>query len=251
MESTYKDHQSAYKVAEIYGVNHKTVYALMEHYGIKQEIGSQGARKVNLNHDYFEVIDTPEKAYWLGFIMADGCIYKGADKYSLRLQINLKSSDIEHLEKFQRAINSSYKIQVKKVGNSETCILKINSTKFCKDLIKHGVTERKSIVCQYPKIPEELNIHFIRGYFDGDGCICIGKNPTFSIVGTYEFLIEVQDVLIKECGLNKTKFGKRREETDIFTLLYCGRNNVKKIRDWMYLDARMYIERKFDKFYLI
>ena len=242
MESTYKDHQSAYKVAEIYGVNHKTVYALMEHYGIKQEIGSQGARKVNLNHDYFEVIDTPEKAYWLGFIMADGCIYKGADKYSLRLQINLKSSDIEHLEKFQRAINSSYKIQVKKVGNSETCILKINSTKFCKDLIKHGVTERKSIVCQYPKIPEELNIHFIRGYFDGDGSFSKAKHGLkFNIVGGEDMLLKLQCLLPTEVQIYAIR------NSDIKSLETAKQESVQIIAKWLYESSNeeIRLERKY------
>ena len=124
-----------------------------------------------------------------------------------------------------------------------------------KKLSELGVVQRKTFNIVFPQwLDKELYRHFIRGYFDGDGCIYIGencKNPTFSIVGTYEFLTDVQNILIEECCLNKTKFDKRFKESEIFTLRYCGRNNTKKIRDWMYLDATIYIERKFDKYYLI
>ena len=130
----YNEHKNIRKIAEILEVNHKTISIWMKKHGIKT-IGSQGARKNNLNHDFFESIDSEEKAYWLGFIMADGCVYKGSDGSSLRLQINLKGSDVEHLQKFQNAIGSSYKIQTKMIKTSNVCILKVNSTKMCQDLI--------------------------------------------------------------------------------------------------------------------
>ena len=170
LEELYSQHKSTYKVAEVFGVNHKTIAAWMKKHKI-QTVGSQGARKNNLNHDYFQNIDTEEKAYWLGFIMADGCVYKGSDASSYRLQINLKGSDKEHLDKLQKSINSSYKIQEKKVKNSDVCLLKVNSTKMCQDLMALNVTPRKSMLCQMPSLEEHLEKHFIRGYFDGDGCL--------------------------------------------------------------------------------
>ena len=68
----------------------------------------------NDNHSYkanyriFENIDTPEKAYWLGFIAADGCVYVREKNATIRIAI--KSSDKEHLEKFKKFMESDVKI---------------------------------------------------------------------------------------------------------------------------------------------
>ena len=168
----YINKELSYKeIAKIFNVNEKTIKINAKKYGLTSKIGSQGARKHKFNERYFENIDSEEKAYWLGFIAADGCVYK--NKQSYRLQINLKGSDIDHLKKFQKAICSDYKITEKKVGKaqSNTCQLKINSTKMCNDLIKNNIIERKSIIFEPPILNKNLMSHFIRGYFDGDGWI--------------------------------------------------------------------------------
>ena len=121
-----------------------------------------------LNKNYFKNIDTEEKAYWLGFIAADGCVYK-MSKNAYRLQINLSAVDIGHLELFNDCIESDYIITQKKVNNSDTCILKISSKEFTDNLINLGITPNKSLIVQMPNISQDLIRHFIRGYFDGDG----------------------------------------------------------------------------------
>ena len=80
-----------------------------------------GKRKYNCNYDYFKIIDTPEKAYWLGFIMADGCVMISKRIRKLKtyetiqqryfLKIALSSVDTQHLEKFNQCINSSYPVK--------------------------------------------------------------------------------------------------------------------------------------------
>lgn len=205
---------------------------------------SQNARKHKFNENYFEQIDNNEKAYWFGFLMADGCVYKGSDKHSYRLQINLKASDIEQLEAFQRAIESNYSIQIKSLKNSDAAILKINSTKMCMDLINHGLTERKSLVCKFPDINEKYISSFILGYFDGDGCIT-NKNKnrwTFGIVGGEEMLRSIQSKLPVETYIYKIK------HSEAVSLETSSHKNIYQLFKWLYNDASIFLQRKYNKF---
>lgn len=233
----YAQTKSVYKMAEHFGVSNQTVTRAMDFHGIKRS--NNGNRKHHFNDRYFDVIDSQDKAYWLGFIMADGCVYKGTgDTY--RLQINLKADDAPHLNKFQQAIGSDYKVSIKEVGGSKVAQLKVNSTVMCLDLIKHGVTERKSLVCQLPSIDESLMSHYIRGYFDGDGCISFTVNDrmrkSFSIVGGEKMLKAINKYL--QISLRQVE-GKSVHE--IYT------HDSKKITDifeYLYKDAYVYLTRK-------
>ena len=142
------------EIANELGVNYKTLLRYTKKYDLKSGVGTQGARKHKFNEEYFRDIDSEEKAYWLGFIAADGCVYKNSNAW--RLQINLKGSDVEHLERLQQAIKSNYKIAEKLVGTSEVCQLKINSKIMCEDLMNQGIIERKSLVVQMPEMDSDL-----------------------------------------------------------------------------------------------
>lgn len=245
LEEKYAEMNSMNKLAKYYGVNVKTVTSLMNYYNIKRNVDSQGARKHFYDESYFETINTEDKAYWLGFIMADGCVYRGSDKHSHRLQINLATKDKNTLEKFQKCINSSYKIQDKIIQQKyEVSLLKINSTKMCLDLISHGVTERKSLRCCFPtSVPNHLISHFIRGYFDGDGCISISNNkPTFNIVGGKEMLVELQK------RLHKTNLYILKQRSHIATLEAGSDEAMILIYHYLYDDANIYMQRKKDIF---
>lgn len=260
----YINKELSYKeIAKIFNVNEKTIKINAKKYGLTSKIGSQGARKHKFNERYFENIDSEEKAYWLGFIAADGCVYK--NKQSYRLQINLKGSDIDHLKKFQKAICSDYKITEKKVGKaqSNTCQLKINSTKMCNDLIKNNIIERKSIIFEPPILNKNLMNHFIRGYFDGDGCICVYKvkfirnnhkyintKCCINIVGTEQFLTELKKILENNNIKCNSKLYKRHKErfNNIRTLMISGKQNCKSFYKFAYKDSNVFLLRKYEKF---
>lgn len=247
LKELYEAHKSYDKVAEILGCNYKTVARWMKKFDIAN-VGTQGARKRNLNHDYFEEINTEEKAYWLGFLYADGCVYRGSGSYSYRLQINLQARDRIILEKFQSAIESNYKIQEKKVNNADCVLLKVNSTKMCEDLMNLGVVPRKSLICTFPKLRSDLIPHFIRGYFDGDGCITRTESRGkwgINICGNQAFLTSMQNIF---------------KENDILVNIYDNNHSVaktletgshvmiSKLYDFLYKNATVYLERKYEKF---
>ena len=227
-------------------VSANTISRYAKKYELKSKIGSQGARTNNLNHNFFKIIDSEEKAYWLGFIAADGCVYKGSDPNSLRLQINLKGSDKTHLDKFQKSIKSSYKIQEKTLKKSDVCLLKVNSTKMCNDLINNNIVERKSIIFEAPELKPELINHFIRGYWDGDGWIKEGKGTNrFNIgfVAGQNMIDYLDENLPTHLSVYKLKCND-----NVLSMESGKHSTIQDMYHYLYKDATIYLDRKKDKF---
>lgn len=241
LQKIYNEEGSILKTAIRLKVNEKTIAVWMKKFDIKNK-GTKGAKKHFFNENIFEEIDSEEKAYWFGFIMADGCIY--SNKESKRLQINLSSKDINHLNKFQIFLNSDYKIQTKVIKNTEASLLKINSTKLCKDLINKGILERKSLINKYPKnvIPDKYFLDFLRGYFDGDGCLSKNKKSSIKILGTKEFLESIQFILLNNFQIETSLYKNK----NIFSLEILRNECKKDFLNLIYINANIYLERKYD-----
>ena len=207
---------------------------------------AQGLRKYSCNDSYFENIDTPDKAYWMGFIAADGCL-TGTDNRKL-LVISLGKLDEKHLEKFLEAIESNHIVyQFRKVNQ---CGITVNSPKMYSDLLSHGITPRKSKTLKYPTgLPTEFNRDFIRGYFDGDGSFTtrmVSLIPRFSLYsGSKPVLESVLKVLDDDLSFSfPYKVTKNR---DNYTIDIGAKKNVMKIYNYFYNDRNTYLTRKKDK----
>lgn len=209
-------------------------------------------RKYTLDEEYFKNINTEHKAYWLGLLIADGCNSRGR---VTRLSLNKK--DIHILESMKKDLSSNQEIVF---GKHNMAILNINSRKLTKSLEKFGFVENKTYKTFLPNIPYDLYRHFIRGYFDGDGCItysvCKSYNKkktkvrnnyvaNFTLAGTETILHEVQKIFISEIGLNKTKMIKTR---GVSVLAYGGHNNINAIYNFLYENSTIYLKRKKNKF---
>lgn len=249
LESYINKGKSVKDIAKILEKSTSTIFRYMKKYKLKSSINSQGARKQRFNEDYFELIDTEEKAYWLGFIAADGCVYTESSG-SHRLQINLKGSDIKHLNKFQEAIGSNYKIVEKIVKTSPVCQLKVNSKKLCNDLRKLNIIERKSIIFNPPIIREDLKRHFVRGYWDGDGWIKETKRSNqngcrynIGIVGGLNAMNYFKDILPIEFNIYKLKYND-----NVVSLEASSKNTIIEMYDYLYKNATVYLDRKKDKY---
>lgn len=191
-------------------------------------------KKYNVNANYFKYF-TYDMSYILGFIYADGCIYKN-NKNSKKL--NISSQDKEILEKIKIKLNSNHKLY--KSGN---CYNLVISNKFIyDDLIKIGITERKSLTTKFPNIPNKYINSFIRGYFDGDGSIFLSKTdyPTISFVGTKPFLFGI----VKHLGVNQYSINKK-VNSPVYDLRYRG-NTTKSIINKLYNDSGIHLSRKYN-----
>jgi DNA-binding transcriptional regulator WhiA len=116
--------------------------------------------------DIFHVIDTEDKAYWLGFLYADGYI----SKYN-QIEVSLSLEDIDHLKKLKKFVNTNTNI----ITDKYRCRLLFCSKEMVSDLAILGCVNNKSLILTFPteeQVPQNLLNHFLRGYVDGDGCLC-------------------------------------------------------------------------------
>jgi len=215
-------------IAKERGVDRSTIYNWMRSDRLNHQ-------KLKFNHDFFEKIDCEEKAYWLGFIMADGCV---SVTQQPKLVVALNKKDKSHLEKWHKAIQSCRKINCWR----DTVISAHYSTKMCNDLIALGCIPRKSLKLHFPLLREDLTRHFVRGYFDGDGCISYhGKSQKtphirFTVIGTKSFLNTLQKILQTSNKLSKV--GRT------YSLAVNGNKKPSAIFEWMYDDATIFLDRK-------
>ena len=173
----YQNCKSIRQIEQDYGVTRYSVAKYLEEQNIKTTKGNHHRKYIH-QFDYFEIIDTEEKAYWLGFMFADGYIVDYSNRYGEdKFGITLHSDDIETLEKFRESIKSTNPItDVSSNGRSLRRII-MSSQKTVDDLISHGCVKQKSLILKPPiNVPDDLIQHFIRGFFDGDGSICWNKS---------------------------------------------------------------------------
>lgn len=197
----------------------------------------------NFNDNYFETIDTEDKAYFLGLLFADGNIYVKRN----RVQITLANEDAYILQTFANCIGYKGKMYIDREKYSK---LILPSKKMCEDLTNLGCTPNKSLTLQFPtEVPEELMHHFIRGCFDGDGHISKDKklvNPYYhiNITSSEDFIKSLRDKLI-ENGIVPAGTYKRYKykEVSAHTMMVKSKS-AKVFLDYLYKDATIFLTRK-------
>lgn len=231
-----------------YGVTRGSISNLIKH---SNNIVNIRRKRYNVDHTYFDVINTQEKAYFLGLLYADGC---NDDKKS-RIIITLVESDKEILEKLKlelQAENLLYFHKTKNYKHQNTYRLEISNIYICKQLTKLGCYPRKSLTLKFPtekQVPSHLIRHFVRGYFDGDGSIIYPQDYkiTVSIVSSKYFTKQFIKVVSKILNISIREY--RIKENEITkTIKIRGRLQVSKFLDWIYKDADVYIQRKYLKY---
>lgn len=230
-----------------YNVSYKVILSRLKEAGIKLRSASESARKYEINHSYFKSINNKKKAYILGFLFADG--YNHQDKKSIVLQLSYPDEYILSLIGKEIYLNNDFYLAERFHPDHKTQYsLRIYSEQLSKDLANLGCIQKKSLVLKFPtNLHEKYYSHFLRGYFDGDGCISIGKrNQQVTFLGTLDFLNKIQEILIKECKLNKVKPFKRN---NIYSICYGGRHQCIKISNFLYKNSGNWkLKRKFEKF---
>jgi hypothetical protein len=206
-------------------------------------------KKYSCDEDFFETIDTEEKAYWLGFIAADGCVLKEDRlKYPHLLKIKLANKDLIHLCKFRDGIGSDNPIKKIDQDGYKLCSICIYSTKICKDLIKLGIVPNKSLILNVniDDIPKYLHRHFWRGYFDGDGGYHLDRKNNWGaeIAGTKQMLKSFVSFL-KSYRIHERTITKKK---NIYVVKYRGNIVTKKVSHILYSDSCVFLDRKFKQY---
>jgi len=233
----YLEGLSLEKLANKYGVSLFIISRVLKNNKIYQR---RITKKYNFDENYFSNIDSEEKAYFLGYLFADG----NNNIKEKKVTLHLHKKDLVILDKFALLLKLQSPI---KITNKGHIVLLINSPKISQDLYNLGCTNQKTFTLKFPDtLPNNLIHHFIRGYFDGDGCICYSDTKLhFNLVSTENFITEVQKLFINIIGLNKTKIVKNGK---VYILRYSGNINCWKIMNYLYQDSNIFLERKFNIF---
>ena len=227
-----------------FNCSYPTIRNLLNKHKIKSRGNKQGYPR---DEFYFNKIDTEEKAYWLGFLYADGCVH------SNNYEISVNITDKEHIEKFKTAIkafnHNITEIQDKRFQNAKTLYqFSIRDKQLHQDLIKWGCIPQKSLLInKIPNIPRDYVSHFLRGYFDGNGSLHYLRgtnNYRISFVGTKDFLNDIQKELQTNVSLQSNIAGKA------YVLQIAGRRQVERILNYLYNNSKENnrLNRKYQKY---
>ena len=259
--------KSINKISNIVKVDKTVIKRWLKENNIKID-SDRNCQKYRFNQYYFDIIDSKEKAYWIGFIWSDGYVCKRKRGNSTMYEFKLALSEVDesHLEKLKLSLEANYEIKKYDIKGFKTknqeARLYISNKYFAKilydnyGLISHRFDTSKLI----NNIPKEYYKDFIRGIIDAEGSITCklleftkSSREEFSLgITTYEeILVFINNVLI-ENGLTETvyKLTKRHLEKDEYckVLNITGNNIVFNILDWIYGDSSIFLERKYNKF---
>lgn len=250
--SLYKQGLPACRILEKYNdkvVSENSIIKVVRDNGF--EVRPRGTFPNIKNEDFFEIIDTEEKAYILGWLISDGYVIYPKGKKNPFWGITVKSSDKYILERFKEIIGIEKNIvdskrfrpnrKTKYTYESELVII---SRKMVEDLAKYDIVPRKCKTVTFPSnIRDDLIPHIIRGIFDGDGCIGINKSVSFT--GNQYVISKIQQILENKINLNKVKLF---EKEGTFILSFSAKQNVKDFYHYIYDNATIYLTRKKERF---
>lgn len=234
----------ASKIANMLDCCKDTIYNVLKHFGISRRPRQLALRRYSLDLTFFKSINTESKAYWLGFVTADGGIVNS------RLTVNLARRDRVHLEKLRQSLKTDQPIKdrdsFRKGKNSPASYLAISSKPLVDDLAFYGVVPRKSTREKYYQCSGDLSRHYLRGLFDGDGCL--GKTKfgyRLTFCGSKEMVNAFAEHLIGKLNVVKQKMRKQKK----LWYVYFGRkSDINKILNYLYADATLYLNRKHSQY---
>lgn len=247
---TYQRNVSMSEIAKIFGCGTiKPIKRVLLAAGVKLRTNDEAIRKYAANYNYFDEIDTPNKAYILGLLYADGCNVMNDTKCVYRWILYLQERDSHILEDIKSEIE--YTGSVKKLSRVKNgvkrnyALLWVCNHHMCSALAEHGVTPQKTRNIVFPSwLKRPLIRHFVRGLLDGDGCI--RENGFVTISGTKLLVDELLRILTAECDVHPSVY------THNNAIKTCDCNikttEAEKFLDWVYADSELKLQRKYDRY---
>lgn len=231
-------------VAKKYNVSPSTISKIYKNSGIILRKNRLKNNKKYVDVDFFKCIDSDIKAYWLGYICADGCVHKN------RCKLSLVSKDFEVIEKFKKDTKSNYKISTINSYDKRTkktyirYSIQITNLFFVENLINIGVDVDKSEHLEFPNINEEYYYSFIAGLFDGDGSVSIYRHYLkCNLISTKEVLEKIQHIFNTKMAYNKVT----KKNLNVYKV--CWYKDSYRILKCIYSkNPKMYLSRKYKIF---
>jgi len=254
----YQQGLSAPKIAKKFNVQNTLILRYLEKNNINRRSAEECHRKYEIDEHFFDNIDTEEKAYFLGFLYADGFNCKESNY----IKIELAQKDKDILQKLVKLIykeNPEHHIkEIKRVRKKKDIekifyysYFTINSKYMCQKLEELGSPQKKSLIIKFPEwlTNHELQRHFIRGYFDGDGGVKLTnvktRSTTLKIISTKEFCQSMKDIISGATNINFGEPYNDVKDKNVYTINSSGNRQIAHFLDWLYMDASIYLDRKY------
>lgn len=230
----YQSGKSTNTISVEYGVCSKTICNILQKNNIDRD---NLYHNIDLIEDYWETIDTYDKAYFLGFLITDGNISGN----SVRLQISDKDSEI--LKVFSQKTNNTNKISY---DNRNLASFQAKRSKWVSDLSKYGIVPRKTSTVYLPNLDENLMSHLIRGLIDGDGWIT-SRGHAIGFCGNETIVTQLKNYLVNKLGVYPVKV--IHSEENLWSVTWSGISDIKTIGNFIYKDkGNCYLFRKYENF---
>ena len=253
-------------IINVYSSGEKSVTALAAEYNVDRKILADKMKEKNvvirpsgakpLDEEYFDQINTAEKAYWLGFLFADG--YVGNNN---AIEFALQETDRYAVENFKTALKSGHKINVRNVFlvyngrliGRKAVRITVKNKHMAESLISKGCKNNKSLTLDFPDfnaVPRNLFSHFIRGYFDGDGCVYTGKKHKRRCVvsfscASYKYCLALADFILNELNIVMHII----KNQNVYSVNIFKKEDVKTFLEYIYKDSteNTRLKRKYEK----
>jgi len=232
----YAGGKSAPVLAKEYLVSSTTIYNILRERGIHSRSQHEAQRRLPLNENVFDTL-TEVSAYWIGFLMADGCITQRPNS-SPEISIHLKGTDVKHLEAFRKFLCSGHAII--KVQSSGSARFAVRSQKLADILASYGIIPNKTLHTRAINGAED-NRHFWRGVIDGDGSLGIyNTKHQLRLFGTRELLSQFSEFV-------QAKYPQLVNAVLPHKNIYCvafGGVSAATVAAYLYKDINIALSRK-------
>jgi hypothetical protein len=233
------------KIGKQLNISPQTACNILQRFGIAMKGNSYYKRKYETNEEFFDNIDSEEKAYFLGLLLADGTVVA----MGTSIKLSLMEPDRILVDKLRDLIAPNAPVRIRKKDlkcrrMTPQVEYLIGSKYMVESVAKYGLVNRKTGKEFFPDIPETLESHFIRGYFDGDGGIYYHpKGCSFTIISGPDML-EGFFRRFEKIGLNRTKTNAKSRDGIVREIRYGGSGNIRKLYNYLYKDATVFLPRK-------
>ena len=240
----YQSGRTRYSLQKEYNICYDTIMKIFKKHNITIRSYAKD-KNLQLHEDFFEEINTIEKAYWLGFIITDGNVYNNG------LEIILQKNDKYILHSLEKDLNIQN--HIKDINGYPK--FHIRCKKIVKDLKQYGVVQNKTFVVKFPKnIDNKFIKYLLRGMFDGDGGISIShrqktnrKEFELSFSGTYDMVENFKNNVVKFTNCKDKKVEKNNSS---FRVRWGSKRDIIKILDYLYSGGQEHIIKRKKERYL-
>ena len=226
----YKAGESCQSIADDYKVTFHSISNILEKYDIPR---NNIYYNTSLDFNYFDNIDTIDKAYFLGFLITDGSI--GKDNNTVALCLSAKDKKI--LEVFIEKTNNANFLYERLDEKHHEFTFHVKNKHWKEALSKYGVVPQKTGKEYLPLLEDEkLMPHLLRGIIDGDGWISSASHQ-IGLCGNEKFITQVRDYFVKELNVYPVKVLQTQEK--LWQITWASQKDIISICNFIYQDKQI------------